>query len=367
MKTNFVSEILQAKSSTGKIKYWRGLILNDDDGKYYTSSESWVGDSKHKFSDPREAKPKNIGKTNETTSETQAKAELESNINKKKDSGYSSESQKNVKRLKLPMLAHDYNIRGHDLVLPCLAQPKYDGMRCLYNTKLKAYSRLGNPIVEECFKHLEFNTGEFLFDGELLLLGERHLEKSVTAFKSYKEDVTSKLHYVIYDVILDKTPYSERLRILTEYLNKIDKPERVIIAPTVELFSTDEFKAQHDEYVEAGYEGMILRNVDGLYTSFRSKDLLKYKTTITEEFQIIGAKEGEGRNKGCVCWKVRVSPDVTVDVNPKGSLEGRRKLWLDYQKDPSKYIDKLLTVKFSCYTGIGSLRNPVGITIRDYE
>ena len=113
-----------------------------------------------------------------------------------------------------------------------------------------------------------------------------------------------------------------------------------------------------------GFEGLILRNCNGIYeVNKRSYDLQKYKHFIDEEFDIIDFTEGTGDEKGLIIFICETKSGKTFSVRPKGNHEYRKELF-----DNGDYlIGKKLTVMFQEYSGEGVPRFPVGITIRDYE
>jgi hypothetical protein len=134
--------------------------------------------------------------------------------------------------------------------------------------------------------------------------------------------------------------------------------------PTAVCNSADDAKYLHSKYVEEGYEGLILRNVKGLYkVGHRSKDLQKYKEFLDEEFPIVGFKEGDGLEKGCVIWTCRTATGLEFDCRPRGTREERCTLF----RAGATYIGKPLSVRFQEWTDDKVPRFPVGLTIRDYE
>lgn len=132
-----------------------------------------------------------------------------------------------------------------------------------------------------------------------------------------------------------------------------------------ELVATeDRIYEKHNEYVKAGYEGIIIRNVSGLYSlKKRSKDLQKYKEFKDEEFTVIGGVSSTGTEVDCVIFNVKNKKGQEFAVRPRGSFE-QRKLWL---KDIKNLVGKSLTVRFQELTDDGIPRFPVGIGIRNYE
>ena len=59
----------------------------------------------------------------------------------------------------------------------------------------------------------------------------------------------------------------------------------------------DQLDEQYSSYMEQGYEGQMVRN-DASYDNKRSKNLLKRKQFITEEFDVIQVLEGKGNWSG---------------------------------------------------------------------
>jgi DNA ligase-1 len=113
--------------------------------------------------------------------------------------------------------------------------------------------------------------------------------------------------------------------------------------------------------IENGYEGAMVRNLSSEYLfKNRSMSLLKVKDFEDAEFQIIGGKEGQGREVGMVIFKCKTDSGVEFDVRPRGTQEERSLMWQNLQS----YIGKPLTVRYQGLTDEGSLRFPVGLHVR---
>jgi ATP-dependent DNA ligase len=134
--------------------------------------------------------------------------------------------------------------------------------------------------------------------------------------------------------------------------------------PTDVANNLEDIKRLHAEYVADGYEGLILRNKAGLYkVGHRSADLQKYKEFMDDEYKIVGFKEGDGVEKGCVIWVCETKKGQTFSVRPRGTHEER----IEAFKKASSQVGKKLTVRFQELTDDGLPRFPVGLAIRDYE
>jgi DNA ligase-1 len=115
------------------------------------------------------------------------------------------------------------------------------------------------------------------------------------------------------------------------------------------------------EFVEVGYEGIMLRNAAGVYrANYRSNDLQKYKEFMEEEYRIIDFTQGEGRDAGAVIWVCETADGKVFTLRPRGSFDQRR-AWFS---DGDKYIGKYVTVIYQELTEDGKPRFPVGKALR---
>ena len=132
--------------------------------------------------------------------------------------------------------------------------------------------------------------------------------------------------------------------------------------------SESSLEETHDNFVDEGYEGLMIRNFKMPYEFSRSWNLVKYKKMKDAEFKISGAKEGTGNAAGAIIWNCTTDDGKNnFDVVPLGTMDERRKLWKEYQTNPGQFIGQPLTVQFQELTPKGIPRFPKGISIRDYE
>ncbi len=138
---------------------------------------------------------KNVGRSNETTAEEQAKLEAISKWEKQVRLGYrESTSELETEDTFSPMLAHDAIKRSKDIIYPCYAQPKLDGLRCLitfddhgepvFNSRGNKTYPIQGKIVEQ-IKELRKATDFNMFDGEVYLHG-LSLQKIVSLAKKWR-------------------------------------------------------------------------------------------------------------------------------------------------------------------------------------
>jgi DNA ligase-1 len=370
--------MLYGKSTLGKIKSWKIEVIKVSEEESLIRVEHGYSDGKKQEDARSILSGKNIGKANETTPYEQACSEAKSSFNKKKDEGY-CESVDSIKEESsgffLPMLAQKWQDHSSKIKFPAVIQPKYDGFRCLAKKEdgvVYLWTRKGKmldipiEIKEELSRVLK--DGECT-DGELYRHGWG-FQRIASAIKKRGEDTTG-LHYYIYDnPVLNqsfKTRFLDRWNLSGTEDSDIDKPisipetERLKIVPTRMVTDKDSLLKMESECIQSNFEGLMVRNLGGLYQfKYRSYDLQKVKQFEDAEYEIIGGKEGQGRELGMVIFRCKTKDGTEFDVRPKGSQEEREEMW----KNLNSYIGKPLTVKFQGLTDDGRPRFPVGLHIR---
>jgi DNA ligase-1 len=277
----------------------------------------------------------------------------------------------------LPMLAERFQDRGSKIVFPCFVQPKFDGTRtigicglkgsepCLFSRTRKAYPHLEHiqAVIRALPKGLvldgELYTNEYNFQ-EIVGTVKK---KTLTAADAVKHGHI-QLH--VYDIVMEDMGFEDRFKTLVQVFDRFkDRIGSVLqLCKTEVAADAAAVKKKHDEYVEEGYEGIMLRNKNGLYKiGGRSVDLQKFKMFLDDEYEIVGFYDGEGAEKGCVLWRCKTPEGRVFGCRPHGTQEERKELF----KHGSEYVGKKLTVRYQELTDDGIPRFPVGIAIRDYE
>jgi len=246
----------------------------------------------------------------------------------------------------LPMLANKWEDRKKYISAPFYVQPKLDGVRLLVSNK-GCFSRTGKPVkgVDHLSKGLK--EGEWL-DGECYD-PDMSFEDITSAFKT---NPTSLKFYVFdyFDTNQPDLPFTERMKKVTVETKLVHNESSV--------------KKYHDTFVKQGHEGVMIRDAKSTYeVGKRSNYLLKYKEFQTEEYEIVGAKTGHGRDANAVVWMCKTQDGQEFTVRPEGTIAQRE----EHYKNHKNYIGKMLTVRFQNLTALGVPRFPVGVCIRDYE
>ena len=355
---------LYKKTVTGATQVW---WLEQNSDKYRTHSGQ--EDGKIVTSQWTVAKPKNIGRSNETSGEEQASLEVASAYTLKLKGGYSDlREAASAPRAFSPMLAKVYGDYLDDVQralsdgAPVFAQPKLDGIRCIAN-KQGLWSRQGNPIVAvphiiDHLAHLFVNNPDLVLDGELYNHSFKDdFPRLVSLIKKQKpsaKDVQESSHFIeywVYDVPSDDHT-SDRLSRAAYWPSAAGAS--IISVPSRAVSSTQEIEDAHDAFLREGFEGTMIR-LTGPYENKRSKLLLKYKEFVDEEFEVCDIKEGEGNRTGMAGYAVlRLPTGATFRSNIKGDRSYLRSLL----EGKEQYIGGTATVEFFHYTPDGVPRFP---------
>jgi ATP-dependent DNA ligase len=374
--------MLFGEASTGKMKQWAISVVEEEGCGVIIIEHGYQGGKIQRIQKVIQ-EGKNRGKKNATTAIEQAVLEARAQWVKRKEGGYAPEAEEGGAEtgekekgkgqdatIPSVMLAHDYHKRGKDILFPCFIQPKLDGTRCvavpgkgLFSRNKKAYPHLEHiRRVIDCLPETMVLDGE-LYSEELTFQEIVGLVKSETV-KPGDEEKAKKIRLYVYDLICDLS-YTHRWLNLQLLFRRIGRghEKALVLVPTEKCGGEEEMKAKHAEYISQGYEGIMLRNGDGLYRGVRSTALQKYKEFLDDEYEVVGYQEGQGLEAGCVVWMCQTTEGALFSCRPRGSREDRQRLF----QDGASYVGRVLTVRYQEKTDAGLPRFPVGIAFRDYE
>lgn len=334
------TKLLYGLDKSGKYKVWS--IWTEGPELYIThGAENGKMQAKYEI-----VHGKNIGRSNETSPEQQAELEAESRYKKQLDKGYRPTKGELVELPLLPMLAADYLKQGHRIEYPCFGSPKLDGVRCLairHEDRVELKSRGGKeysvpPHIQEQLITI-MRVGD-IWDGELYIHG-KYLEEVVSAVKKWNDN-TPDIEYIIFDMVKNEA-YEDRLigmQALRRYTLSCMEVPHIDVIEFCELQDDAHMKQKHKEYVSRGYEGIMLRNFEGMYESGkRSADLQKYKEFSDAEFQIVDVIADKDGGAIFVVQNL-FAPN---QFNVVGGSHDQRKQWLT---EKESLLGKWITIKY---------------------
>jgi DNA ligase-1 len=197
-----------------------------------------------------------------------------------------------------PMLAKDYD--PAKLIYPVYASPKLDGIRCVI-VNGRPMSRTLKPIPS---KHVQFCLTQERFDGMdgELIVGDATAKNVLNNTTSHvmAHDKVFDFTYYVFDIHDSLNDFDMRLqelmkRVGEEYSGET-RPICNIVALNQTVIHNDEELALYEaEQIDLGYEGVILRKIDGEYKFGRSTVneglLLKVKRFVDSECVVLGVIE----------------------------------------------------------------------------
>jgi DNA ligase-1 len=368
---------LYKKTSTGAIQEWEVYVDDNNISPLIVTKYGQLG-GKTQISTEIITEGKNIGRSNETSPMQQAYLRAKSDWEKQLKKGYvdnveDAEDEKVDAIIKggiVPMLAHKFSEQGHKIKYPALAQPKLDGHRCTsqnINGLITLWSRSRKSInsaphiIDNLQKVMMSNNVKCL-DGELYNHDYHNNFEDLSSLIRQEEPQTGheKIQYHIYDIPVSNMANKERNEILQSFKREFEGTP-IHIVETIIVNDEDELMNAFDHFIAQGYEGCMVRNMDGKYVNKRSYDLQKVKIFDEDEFKIVGVKEGKGIMAGKAIFLCETKNKIPFDAKMKGKLNDL----IQYIQDPSLAIGRQLTVQYQGYTKYGVPRFPVGLRFRE--
>ena len=314
---------------------------------------------------------KNLGKANETTPEAQAQSEAASKHRNKLERKYSLTVEAAKDPVFLPMLANSWEKCKKKVEYPVDVQRKLDGVRCMASWNGDTVKLLSRGGKEYKVAHISNQLAEFLpkdlvFDGEIYVHGMplNMINRLVKKPRPGPEG-SSQLEYHVYDCFRmgeTETEWRERSEILFNAFVFDWKYElsKIVNCQSWLAHSEEEVLKLQQQFIQEGYEGAIVRCLDGDYNlGHRSRKLLKVKSFLDAEYEVVGATKASGIQEGCVIWTCKTKDGDEFNVAPRGTHDERRELY----KRVDDFVGKLLTVRYA-WEHDGIPQQPIGIAFR---
>lgn len=272
--------------------------------------------------------------------------------------GVSEKTVNKIKKNAVPlfecMLAHDGANHESKVTGKKLLEPKLDGVRALLivNAEAKSatiYSRNGKIL--ENFGHItrgiedniELFERSVVIDGEVVSSSFQALMKQVHR-KSDADAEDARL--MAFDIIplseflAGKSTMGQRRRsnLLRSMKATLDKVGSIDIIPQKEVdldtaVGQLEFKQYNKDAIAAGFEGIMIKDVDAPYVCKRHVAWLKQKPFIEVSLAVVAVEEGTGKNAGrlgaLICEGEDDGKKIRVNVGSGLTDEQRDEFWAD--------------------------------------
>jgi DNA ligase-1 len=171
------------------------------------------------------------------------------------------------------------------------------------------------------------------------------------------------VQYWVYDAVVDKATFEQRKGVLELVEQKAlwHNTGNILVVGTYEVETGEQMQEVFTVFLNAGFEGAMLRNKNGLYKHGRSYDLQKVKVFQDAEFEVVAVEEGRGKMAGLAMFVCKTDEGQTFRVKMKGTLESLR----SYYENPQPWIGKMLTVQFQKWSAEGLPIFPVALRFRE--
>ncbi len=358
---------LYKKDTKEKIRYL--TVSYNDIGELI--QESGILDTIKPIIHKKQCTPKNVGKSNETSSKQQAIFEMKSLITEKLSEGYflTKEEAETVNVDFRPMKGLVWTDQKKKPEYPLLGSYKMDGACAfLENGILKSFTGelwVACPHISESlidFSKLHPNVilhGEFYnhaYSGRFNELMSLIRQQTPTKddLKKSKEVIQFHIHDM-FDKELPELTAFKRNNFL-ENKKKLIESCYVVLSLQKVIISELEFNKFHRQAVELDYEGTVVRP-DVAYTpNKKAKGFFKRKDYQDAEFELLDFLEGEGNWSGKAKRAIVKMPNgLSCGVGVIGDYD----LCEEYLLNKHKYIGKLATIKFLKFTPDGLLREGI--------
>ena len=286
---------------------------------------------------------------------------------------------------KKPMLAYPVSAKPIDYSKPTFIQPKLDGVRCViqaerikiihedYVVLVTAYSRTGKEWknIDHILEQLEpffRKYPDVILDGELYNHDLRdNFEKIISLVRKTKPTAEDRLEaskltqFHCYDIIDEQLPFDQRDEFVSSTLMLMG--DSIHIVDTKRTISAHISKLFHQDNLDAGYEGSIVRT-NYTYACKRSHNLRKFKDFHDSEAMLIDWVEGKGKRVGTIGKFKAVDEDGNVFGMP---VMDKFKYLQDNFEEMKTWLGKTATFTYFERTKANSYRHPLFKAIRDYE
>lgn len=291
------------------------------------------------------------------------------------------------------MLAHDGANHESKITGKKLVEPKLDGVRCLtvvdYESRtVTQYTRNGKELVNfpHIVKAFEDNLDNFgrsyVFDAEVV---SKSFQTLMTQIHRKSDVQAQDAKLVVFDVIplvefkKGESVMGQRRRsaFLRENFSKIFADSGCIEIIEQKEFDLDvftdeiEFKDYNKAMVEAGYEGILIKSIDGKWEGKRSTAWLKQKPFIEVSLEIVDVEEGTGRNVGrlgaVICRGTDDGREILVNVGSGFTDRNRSEYWDSRDSLPGQVVEVRADAITQNQDGTFSLRFPRFMRFRGFK
>lgn len=204
----------------------------------------------------------------------------------------------------------------------------------------------------------------FVLDGELYIPGYS-VNDINSAVKNENNPLNQQLQYWCYDLAIEDTAQYKRFEILDGYLDvfqhdwfekrqHLNNLDALIYLPRFSITNEEEAMYRRDEFIDLGFEGLIMRNpIEEYQFGKRNMAMLKYKRSTDGKFLILDIQP-EGEKRDIPLFKLKNDINNAIfEVHINGDFEYQRRFLRDEIKELT--IGKYMYVEYGERSGINQV------------
>lgn len=269
-----------------------------------------------------------------------------------------------------PMLAGNVS----ELVqYPVYASTKLDGIRATVQGGV-FYSRSSKPIPNKALQAFAQQHRAILegFDGELIAgspCDKNAFSNATSQFMSIEKPLSDWRFYVFDHLPLKQEGFDVRL----ENLQAVAKilPDNVLLVKQQHCTDAAAVDVMERDFLRLGYEGLIVRAIDGRYKHGRSTAneglLLKLKRFTDAEAAVVGFERLVSENEKVAMLGALVVEDIKTGVSFNVGTGFTKSQRIEMWAAQSDYLGKLIKYKYFEVGTKDKPRHPVFIGLRSVE
>lgn len=264
------------------------------------------------------------------------------------------------------------------------SSPKLDGYRCLAvitGGSVTLYSRNGSiysnfPSVERALLNIQLENAllhdkddwSVVLDGEIMSDDFQSMQQ--TAFSSSSGKSVGDVKFHVFDFLplnewetgKFKLKKSERLKVLNSLAE--DFPNNIVLVKQELVDTVEKVLELEKQYMALGYEGVMVIPDVPYYKGRKSNRLMKFKTMLSQDCEIIGFYEGkketrlEGKMGGLI---LKQENGLQCKCGSGFSDEDREYMW----NNQSEFIGRVIETKYQELTPDDIMRFPIFMRFRD--
>ena len=270
-------------------------------------------------------------------------------------------------------LAQKFNLKRIKDQEVIALEPKLDGIRCcavVSEGVATLYARSGKQIVNfnDTIGYELAQLGDGFYDGEIM--GEDFVALMRQAYRKDDVDVSNS-YLALFDFMSledwvnelpGETCRKRRALLEARFHSKAQQSKHLLLVPRHTILARqDQIDTYHHQFVEEGYEGVMVKDLEALYRRGRGYEVMKVKSFHDADVEVLRVEEGKGKFRD-MCGTLIVDYNgVEVGVGSGMDDELRQEIW----GNPHDFIGRLIEVRYQEVTPDGSLRFPTFIHFRN--